>query len=93
MEEQSFGCLVVLLAGGRQPYACRPACLPARPPACRIPTCLTQHVPRVCSENMFSFSVEKAEFGLKPMNCPGVLLATQTPAALLPIASRPAGWQ
>lgn len=22
-------------------------------------------------ENMFSFSVEKAEFGLKPMNCPG----------------------
>lgn len=22
-------------------------------------------------ENMFSFEVEKAEFGLKPMNCPG----------------------
>jgi len=22
-------------------------------------------------ENMFSFDVEKAEFGLKPMNCPG----------------------
>ena len=24
-----------------------------------------------CQENMFYFEVEKQEFGLKPMNCPG----------------------
>lgn len=44
-------------------------------------------------ENMFGFDVEKQEFGLKPMNCPGVQLRWQARSLVRACASAAAlGW-
>ena len=34
-------------------------------------------------DNMFVFQVEKQEFGLKPMNCPGLLLLCMKPPSCI----------
>lgn len=42
---------------------------------------------------MFAFSVEKAEFGLKPMNCPGAALCSASPSLLGACCVPGAAWR
>ena len=39
-------------------------------------------------DNMFLINIEKQEFGLKPMNCPGAPRLASQPAGLCPIVGR-----